>query len=438
MTLVARGLLWSVVYLVAVVAPLFFMLIGDPPPGRGWWTDVSLALGFIGLAMLGLQFAVTARFHPVDAPYGLDAVLQYHRQISFVAFAFVLAHPAILIIETPDRAGMLNPLTASNTARLGVLSVALLVMLIAASLRRQQLRLSYEVWRVSHGLLAIAVVATALLHIEWSGYYVSGPWRRSLWVLMSLVLMGLLGYVRVVKPWLMLRRPYEVTSVRSLVPETWAVTVEPRGHNGLRFQPGQFAWLTLDRTPFAVREHPFSFSSSAEQTGAYEFTIKELGDFTSQIGEVKPGTRAYLDGPYGAFSTDRHQGPGYVLIAGGVGISPMISMLRTFADLGDRRPITVIYGSHSLEEAVHLDELEDLGTRLDLRTVLVLKQAPEGWSGESGYIDDDVLEQHLPERAERRQFFICGPDRMMDAVERLLRSRGIPADNIQLERFDFA
>lgn len=225
MTLVARGVLWSAVYLMAVAAPLFFMLVGDPPPGRGWWTDVSLALGFIGLAMLGLQFAVTARFHPVDAPYGLDAVLQYHRQISFVAFAFVLAHPAILVIDTPGRLGMLNPLTASATARWGLLSVALVVALIAASLWRRQLRLRYEVWRVSHGLLAIAVVGTALLHIEWSGYYVSGPWRRGLWLLMSLVLISLLGYVRVVKPWLLLRRPYAVASVRPVAPRTWGKSV---------------------------------------------------------------------------------------------------------------------------------------------------------------------------------------------------------------------
>jgi predicted ferric reductase len=437
MTLVTRGVLWSVIYLGAVVAPLFFMLIGDAPPGRGWWTDLSLALGFIGLAMLGLQFAVTARFHPVDAPYGLDAVLQYHRQISFLAFAFVLAHPAILIIERPGRLDMLNPLAASTVERWGLVSVVALVVLIAASVWRRQLRLRYELWRVSHGLLAIVVVASALIHIERSGYYVSEPWSRVLWILMSVVLIGLLGYVRVIKPWLLLRRPYTVTAVRPVAPRTWALTLQAEGHAGVRFQPGQFAWLTIDRTPFAVREHPFSFSSSAEQIGTYEFTIKELGDFTSQIGEVEPATRAYLDGPYGAFSTERYQGPGYVLIAGGVGISPMMSMLRTFADLGDRRPVTLIYGSPSFEEAIYREALDALGQRLNLEIVHVLEEAPGNWSGETGLITGEMLDRHLPERAERRQFFICGPDPMMDAVERLLRERGIPADNIQLERFEF-
>jgi predicted ferric reductase len=139
---------------------------------------------------------------------------------------------------------------------------------------------------------------------------------------MTVVLIGLLGYVRIYKPWRLLSRPYSVAEVRSVAPRTWALTVRAEGHEGLRFQPGQFAWITIDRSPFSVREHPFSLSSSAERTGTYEFTIKELGDFTSRIGEVQPNTRAYIDGPYGAFSTERYQGPGYIFIAGGVGISP--------------------------------------------------------------------------------------------------------------------
>lgn len=437
MTLVVRGVLWVVVYLAAVVTPLFFMLVGDSPPGRGVWTDVSLALGFVGLAMLGMQFAVTARFGPVDAPYGLDAVLQYHRQISFVMFGFILAHPVILFIQNPALLRLLNPIEASWMARWGVLSVVAMIILMAASIWRRQLRLRYEVWRVTHGLLAVVVVASALVHIERSGYYVSGPWRRGAWIVMSLVLMGLLLWVRIIKPWTLLRRPYTVTSVREVAPATWAVTVTPDGHDGLRFVPGQFAWLMVDRSPFAVREHPFSFSSSAEQAGSYEFTIKELGDFTRTVGQIEPGTRAYLDGPFGAFSSERQQGPGYVMIAGGVGIAPMISMLRTLADQGDRRPVTLLYGSPSWDQVIYQDELERLGGSLDLTVVHVLDVPHEGWVGESGMITGDVIGRHLPERFERYRFFVCGPNKMMDSVEKALSDRQVPAEHVNLERFDF-
>jgi predicted ferric reductase len=437
MTLLVRGVMWPLIYIGAVAAPLVLLLVGDTPPGRGFWTDFSVGLGFVGLAMLGLQFAVTARFNPVDAPFGLDAVIQYHRQISIVAYVFILAHPAILIIQTPGRLGMLNPVTATTAERWGLLAVTALTVLLVVSIWRKQLRIRYEVWRVSHGFLAVVVVGAALIHIERAGYYVSQPWSRGLWILMSVALVGLLLYVRVYKPWLMTRRPYLVEGVRKVAPETWALTLEPDGHDGLRFEPGQFAWITIERTPFHVREHPFSFSSSAEQTDRYEFTIKELGDFTSRIGEIEPSTRAYLDGPYGAFSSDRYQAPGYVFIAGGVGIGPIMSMLRTLDDLQDRRPSLLIYGNSSFGDIIYREEIDALGQRLDLRIVHVLENPPDDWVGETGYIDGDLLGRHLPLREERYQYFVCGPGPMMDDVEQALTERGIPADGIQLERFEF-
>ena len=115
----------------------------------------------------------------------------------------------------------------------------------------------------------------------------------------------------------------------------------------------------------------------------------------------------------------------------------MISMLRTFADQDDRRPITLIYGSPSWEETIYRDELARLAESLTLTVVHVLEDPPGGWSGESGMIDVEVLDRNLPERAERHQFFVCGPDAMTGAVERTFQQAGVPRDHINLERFEF-
>jgi predicted ferric reductase len=434
---IVRGVLWSVVYLFAVIAPLFFMLVGDAPAGRGWWVDLSIALGFVGLAMVGLQFAVTARFHPIDAPYGLDAVLQYHRQISLVAFAFILLHPTILMIEDPERLELLNPVTATNAARWGLASVVLLIVIVVTSVWRATLKLDYEVWRILHGVLAIAIVVTAVVHIELVGYYVSGPWRRGLWIGMSVVLVGLLFYVRLYKPWRMLREPYVIDAIDQLPGETWRLHLRPDGHEGMRFAPGQFAWLTVGGSPFRIEEHPFSFSSSAEHPDRVSFTIKELGDFTAALGDLEPGTRAYLDGPYGAFSYERNQGSGFVFVAGGIGISPIMSQLRTLRDRGDQRPMLLFYANPNLEDVALRDELDRLALHLDLEVVSVLEDPPEGWEGEVGLVSPELLDRYLPEHEELLQFFVCGPDPMMDAVEEALVDRGIPAGHINMERFDF-
>jgi predicted ferric reductase len=214
------------------------------------------------------------------------------------------------------------------------------------------------------------------------------------------------------------------------------VTIRPDGHDGFRFQPGQFAWLTAWVSPFAIEEHPFSFSSSAEQAGRMSFTIKELGDFTRRVRDLVPGQAVYLDGPYGAFSPDRHPAPGYVLIAGGVGITPMMSILRTYADRGDRRPILLFYANKTWEDAIFREEIDTLQQRLPLTVVHVLEQPPEGWSGEQGFVTAELLDSRLP--AERRvlEHFICGPDPMRLAVERALYRLRVPLGRVHAERFN--
>jgi hypothetical protein len=120
---------------------------------------------------------------------------------------------------------------------------------------------------------------------------VAAPWKQAFWIGYSVFWVGLLAYVRVIKPWLELRRPYVVEEVRKERGDAWTLTLRPEGHAGMTFHPGQFAWLTLRNSPFADREHPFSFSSSAARPGELAFTIKERGDFTRQIGQVRPGAR---------------------------------------------------------------------------------------------------------------------------------------------------
>ena len=133
------------------------------------------------------------------------------------------------------------------------------------------------------------------------------------------------------------------------------------GHPGMRFQPGRFAWLTFSRSPFSATEHPFSFSSNAEHTTPLTFTIKELGDFTSTVKDLPVGQRIYVDGPFGIMSIDQYpDAKSFILIAGGVGITPMMSMLRTAAERGDTRPLQLFYAISTLEDATFREEIEEL------------------------------------------------------------------------------
>jgi predicted ferric reductase len=430
------GAFWLAVYLGLVLAPVFALLLGQVPAGMGFWWDAAIALGFAGLSMMGIQFVITARFKHATAPYGIDIIYYFHRYLALVAFLILLGHPVVLVLVNPAFLHLLNPLEAPWHMTAGVISTLLMAVLIASSLWRKQLGIPYDGWRVVHGALALVAVAAALAHVEVVGHYVAVPWKRGLWAVIVASWVAVLLYVRLAKPWTLLRRPFRVTDVREERGDSWTVAVEPVGHRGFAFQPGQFSWLTLRSSPFAMKEHPFSMSSGPSADGRLEFTIKELGDFTRTIKHVEPGETAYVDGPYGAFSIDRHPAPGYVSIGGGIGVAPLVSMLRALADRRDRRPHLLITGHSRWERIVLREAISELASHLDLRVVHVLEERPPGWEGESGYVRTDLLDRHLPANREELEYFVCGPEPMIAAVERCLYELGVPLSRSHSELFD--
>jgi predicted ferric reductase len=277
----------------------------------------------------------------------------------------------------------------------------------------------------------------ALGHIEGVGYYIDAPAKRWLWSGYTLFWVLLIVYVRLLKPWQMHNRPYRVSEVRQEHGKSWTLALEPDGHEGMCFKPGQFAWLTLRESPWHVKEHPFSFSSSAARQDRLEFTIKELGDFTRTIKETQVGQIAYLDGPYGVFSVDRHRdAPGFVFIGGGVGVAPIMSTLRTLADRHEHRPLWFIYGNNRWEDVIFREELEALKERLELRLVHVLTEPPTDWKGESGFVTKELLQKVLPSDTQKYEHFLCGPKPMSDAVQQGLHALGVPLRQVHSELFD--
>jgi predicted ferric reductase len=436
-TVVWRGIFWVLVYLVLVLTPLFVLLIEPVPSGGGFTWDLGVAFGFAGTTMLALMFVLTARFRRAAAPFGIDLIYYFHRQISLWAFAFILAHPILIFYADPRHWQLLRPGVLPWHLAAALLSTAALAALMITSLWRKPLHIHYDGWRMWHAVLAVAALVLALAHMVGSGHFILIPWKRQLWIAIAVTCLALICYVRLVKPAMMLRRPYRVERIIPERGSAWSLVVRPVGHPGLHFRPGQFAWLTLRSSPFALKEHPFSFSSSANETKELSFTIKELGDFTATIGTVRPGERVYLDGPYGSFTPDRHpRASGFVFLAGGIGIAPVMSMLRTLADRHDRRPLQLFYAYKNLERLTFAEELEQLKRRLNLRTVIVLSEPPDGWPGESGFITAEMLQRHLPPQRDRQVHFICGPVPMIEASEQALHQLGVPLHRIHSELFD--
>lgn len=432
------GLLWIGLYLAVVLAPIGLMLLPPVPTGRAFWVELSVALGFVGLTQIGIQFVLIARFRPLTTPYGMDVVLKYHRQIALVALAFILAHPLLLLIEHPARRMLLNPFGGTYASKLGLAAVAALVVLAATSVWRERLGLGYERWRVLHTVLGVAALVFAQAHVSLAGLYINTPWKQALWIVSSLALVALVVYLRLVVPAQQRRRPWRVAGVHDEGGDTYRLELEADGHDGVRFLPGQFAWIKAEPSPYTVDEHPFSFASSAEAPGRIAFGIKALGDFSERVPRLEEGACVYVDGPHGAFSIDRAEAPGYVLLAGGIGITPMMSILHTMADRGDPRPVHLVYAAESEPELAFREEIEALGERVDLTTTYVLEEPPDDWDGEEGLITADLLGRVLADEGFERRYLICGPPPMMEATDEALRARDVPRAHILQERFALA
>lgn len=429
---------WLLLFLVLVIAPLFLAVVGHEHESRGFWTEFGVGLGFVGLAMMGLQFVLTARYSKIGAPFGIDELLQFHAQAGYIAWIFILGHFVILFLADSEFYAFLDPtVNFPRAVALGSVLIAV-TALIALTHWRKQFGIIYEWWRLSHGLLALFVVFVGTVHILQVSFYVSELWQQVLWVGLSVAAIGMLLHNRVWRPMQMNKTPYKVVDVIEETSDIWSIELEPDGHTGMDFEAGQFVWITLGETPYSLQQHPFTISSAPEEKPRILLTVKELGDFTSEVKNIEPGTTAFIEGPYGNFTLSQGKKAHNIIIAGGIGITPAISMLKSLEFKKNRREVTLIYGTPSKSQTAFFDELNDLEENLNLNLVYVFEDPPKDWEGETGFIDEDILRRHIPEDYELCEFFICGPPPMMDVAEGILNKWGVPIHKVHSERFNIA
>lgn len=430
---------WVAIYLLLVTGPVLALFAGRMPQGSGFWWDFSMALGFAGMAMMGVQFVLTARFRRSFAPFGIDIIYYFHRYLAVIGFFAIVVHAVIALWSHPGALAWLDPRIAPWYMNAGIAAFVLTLLIVVTSIWRKQIRFEYDLWRFCHAVLAVGAFALALAHIEGVGYFINDPLQRLLWTAATLGWLLLLVHVRIVRPLRLARMPYRVREVRKEAGRVWTLALQPVGHAGIAFSPGQFAWISIGYSPFRMKEHPFSISSVPSGDGTLEFTIKELGDFTRTIGRTPPGTTVYVDGPYGIFTTELvADAPGIAFIAGGVGIAPIISILRSLAERGERRPLALVFCNRIEEHILFRTELDELARKANLKVVHVLSEPSQNWNGERGFISRDVLTRHLHGGFTDFAYFICGPNPMIRAAERSLGTLGVPMRNLHSEVFDLA
>lgn len=425
------------IYLAFSLAPLGLSWCLDWPP-RQFHQELASGLGMLGFSIILMEFLLSGRFRVISSRVGLDVTMRMHQLMARTALGFALLHP-LLYQGTPsgghrpwDITRQLTITTDFPALASGIAAYFLLFILVASAIVRKALDYKYESWRLLHGLGALGVACLLLHHTVYAGRYGGHPPLSYLWLAMTIIAISTLIYVYLIKPMRQVQKAWRVASLTRLTPKQWELRLTPDGHEGFAFQAGQFAWLNVGHSPFSLHENPFSISSAPANGPAVSFVIKELGDFTGGLGQIALGTSAYLDGPHGNLSVNNRAEHGIVLVAGGVGIAPLLSILRQTRMNTDQRDVKMIYGNRIEEQIVYREELskED--------TIFVLSEPPENWCGETGWIDGPLLDRVFsPEHFESWLFVICGPNAMMDTVENHLIARGAASQRILSERFDY-
>lgn len=429
-------------YLTLVLLPLLLAWLGTRPP-RGIFDELATGAGMLAFSIILVEFILSGRFRAISSGVGLDVTLRLHQLLARFALVLALVHPFLYrtplahqLPWDPTRQLTLTPDFWSMGG--GIMAWLLLPSLILLAIARSKLSYKYEAWRVMHGAGALFIVGFVLHHTLNAGRYSEDPALRFAWLALSIGALATMVFVYLIKPLLQLGAEWRVVSITPVANRMWELILKPMGHKGLKYKAGQFVWLNLGHSPFSIYENPFSISSAPASGRNLSFLIKELGDSTRLIGKTQVDIKAYLDGPHGNLVVSGRKEPGIALIAGGVGIAPLLGILRQLNLEKDPRPTVLAYGNRAENKITYRDELETLTRDHGTKVVHVLSEPPTDWTGRTGILDAQLIAE-LFQSPDMKDwlYLLCGPVEMMTVAENELIALGVPSDQILSERFNY-
>jgi predicted ferric reductase len=381
-------------------------------------------LALTGFVFILAQFVLSSKIRWIERDIGLDKLIIAHRRCGVAGLVLILVHPVPLFAG--DLVDGFGP-TISQPKVVGFISLMLFSAGVGAAILTRRLKLRYETWKAIHWATYLAL-PLGFLHSLTLGSDLAGP-LRAFWFALAAVYAAVVAH----KLWRVIRvrrSPYRVVDVVQETHDVCTLTMEgPR----MAYKPGQFLIVQLVRDGRTSSPHPFTMSSSPTRDGL-SISVKASGDFTATIPDTRPGDRAYVDAPYGAFSFLNHDAPNLVFVAGGIGITPFISTLRYMADKKLARSVVLIWGNKTERDIAFRDEIDRLAGEMETLRVVHVMSSQADWPGEKGYVTAGLLERTLGGIADP-EVFVCGPPVMMTAVVAALRAVGVPRGQIHYERF---
>jgi predicted ferric reductase len=416
--------------LILTLIPFIAWLLIEPLKYRflgfiGAMTSLGQITGIIGLTLFSLNLILSARFRfSENFFYGLNKVYNYHHQIGAISFVLLLFHPLFLVVSylsvsLRSAAEFFIPFR-DVPITYGILSLLLMIILMILTF---YIKLKYHQWKFSHKFMVLVFVF-ALFH----SMFISSDISRDTFLRIYLLGLGFIGlavsfYQAFVSKYINTYSIYYLKKINILNPQVIELELETK-HKKINFVSGQFVFIRFLSDNIKNESHPFSISSNPNGDNL-QIIIKSLGDFTAKLENLEPGLAVEIEGPYGKFSYLNISNKNQIWVAGGVGITPFISMARSLDNNGYN--IDLYYAVKNESETVLLNELKELEQNKKIKLI-------PWYSAEKGYLNAQAISE-ITTDFKNRDILLCGPAPFMFSIRKQLLELNIKKKNIHFENF---
>lgn len=437
--LIKKTLAWGLWAANLAIILWFWLPDGGAEVATGDVATMMHALGrlFGLLATFGAltQFILMGRVGWLEPIFGMDRLSIFHRRNGEATLILMLLHAGLMIISHPLLEGSTNYLQVFDEpyVPLALLGLLLFILTVGLSIQIAIKHLKFETWYTVHMLNYAAIAFVPWHQLTNGGDFLSNPLFANYWIGLYLFTLLNVLYFRFGMTLInYLRFGFRVEKVVAETDTATSVYITGRNLAGFHARGGQFILVRFFNKKMFLQEHPFSLSRLPNSNNL-RLTIRQLGDFTNMVPQIKPGTPLWVSGPFGAFTHRQRRTKHILYIAGGIGITPIRSMIEEQALRGESKNAVLLYGNRTESDSIFLRELSDFAQKIAMPMHNVLSDQKK-YAGEKGFIDKEKIARLVPD-VTMRDIFLCGPPPMMWAIIGALKQLGVSPKQIHYERF---
>ncbi|MFA4931033.1 MAG: ferredoxin reductase family protein [Patescibacteria group bacterium] len=424
----------NIIIIGIIVIPLILWLWSAPWVNRFYSPEATLTslgqmCGLVGMSLMALVLILSSRLRILERFFpGMNRVYSEHHWWGGLAFILLLAHPLLLagkywLFSVQQAAWFLLPGVDRWPINFGIIALTLMIIFLFLTFFGS---LAYQTWRWTHKFMGLVLIMALIHLLTVSSDTANYLPLRMYFIILSAVALLLYFYRSWLDRWLVPKYAYTVKQVKKYGPDIVEILMRPDGEK-MKYQAGQFAFLEFESSTVTSEVHPFSISSAPTEN-TLRIAVKNLGDYTSQMSQIKNGDKVRVEGPFGCFNRQQAKHQSQVWIAGGIGITPFLGMARSLPT-DHPSDINLIYAVKKEGEAVFYPKLERIATAVNNFHVTTY------YSDQSGHLTVEAIKK-MGIDPTKKSIFICGPGLMMASLKKQLRQAGVPADCIHTEEFE--